>query len=160
MIRREKLIAVISSGDIHLGGGDGWALVVTDGRIVGARRAETVGVPEPYLWVAKESTEEGRAAAEKIAVALIERKRFELSKEGIFKILYEAPGLFFGGRVVFESVGERVDLGISVLSVWSQNTVLTVGALVDSLLAFAPDKVYDEKTGTLVRDKLGLHTAP
>ena len=37
-------------------------------RIVGARRAETVGVPEPYLWVAKESTEQGRAAAEKVAV--------------------------------------------------------------------------------------------
>ena len=60
MIRREKLIAVISSGDIHLGGGDGWALVVTDSRIVGARRPETVGVPEPFLWVARVSSDEGR----------------------------------------------------------------------------------------------------
>ena len=100
-----------------------------------------------------------KAAAEKMAVGRIERKRFELSKEGIFKILYEAPGLFFGGRIVFESVGERVDLGISVLSAWNQNTLLTVRALVDSLLAFAQDKLYDEKTGALVSDKLGTHRA-
>jgi hypothetical protein len=159
MIRREKLIAVISSGDIHPGGRDGWALVITDGRIVGTRRPEAVGVPEPFLWVAGRSADEGRDAAEKMAAGLIERKRFELSKEGIFKILYEAPGLFFGGRVVFESVGERVDLGISVLSAWNRSTLLTVRALVDSLLAFAPDKLYDEKTGALVRDKLGTHGA-
>ena len=153
MIRHERLIAVISSGDVRLGAGNGCSLVITDGRIVGTSRPESLGIPEPYLWVEGESSEKGRAAALEEAAELIGRKQFELSKESIFKILYDAPGLFFGGRLVFESVGEEVQLDISVVSVWNQGSVLTVERMIDALLIFAPDRLYDEKTGALVRDE-------
>ncbi|MDA4134060.1 MAG: hypothetical protein OK441_00640 [Thaumarchaeota archaeon] len=153
MIRHERLIAVISSGDIRLGRGSGFALVVTDGRIVGTSRLESLGIPEPYLWVEGGSSETGRAAAQVEAARLIGRKKFELSKESIFKILYEAPGLFFGGRLIFESVGEEVRLDISVVSVRNPSGVLTVEKMIDALLIFAPDRLYDEKSGALVRDE-------
>ncbi len=153
MIRHERLVAVISSGDIRLGGANGCALVVTDGRIVGSSRSESLGTPEPYLWVEGESPEISRAAAQKEAAEVIERKLFELSKESIFKILYEAPGLFFGGRLIFESVGEEVQLDISVVSVWNPGSLLTVEKIIEALLIFAPDRLYDEKTGALVRDE-------
>jgi hypothetical protein len=150
VIRHERLIAVISSGDIRLGGENGCALVVTDGRIVGASRSESLGIAEPYLWVEAESSETGRAAAQEEATELIGRKQFELSKESIFKILYEAPGLFFGGRLIFESVGEEVQLDISVVSVWNPGSVLTIEKTIDALLIFAPNRLYDERTGALV----------
>jgi hypothetical protein len=153
MMRREKLISVISSGDIHIGGGDGYALVVTESRVVGAHRPDSVGIPEPYLWLVTESSEADRAAAGRMAAELIDRKQFDLSKESIFKILYEAPGLFFGGRLIFESVGAQVQLDISVVSVWNPGGILTLEKMVDSLLIFAPDRLYDEKTGALVRDE-------
>ena len=153
MIRREKLIAVISSEDLRFGSGDGCALVVTDARIVGARRGEDSGVSDPYLWSATGSSQEDAAAAEKAAAEFIDRKQFSFSKEGVFKILYEPPGLFFGGRVAFDSVGERVQLDLSVVSVWNPGSLLTVRKLVGALLAFSPDKLYDEKTGALVRDE-------
>ena len=152
MMRREKLLAIISSPDLHLGGGDGYALVVTDGRIVGSGRPGPAGVSVPRLWSATGSSEADRAEAEKDAADLIGRRQFELSKESIYKIVYDAPGLFFAGRVVFEAVGGRVQLGISSPSVWDPNGVLTVRALVGSLLAFAPEKLYNERTGGLVSD--------
>ena len=87
-----------------------------------------------------------------VAAVLIERKQFELSKDSIFKILYEEPGVFFGGHVIFESVGEQIQVEISVLSVWNPSSVQTVRKLVESLLIFAPDRFYDENTGARVRD--------
>jgi len=153
MLRREKLIAVISSGDLHFRNGEGYELVITDGRIVGAPRAAALGVPDPFLWSAEGSSEEERVAAEKAASVIIGRKQFDLSKDSVFKILYESPGIFFGGRVVFGVVGEEVQLDISSVSVWSPGGVMTQRRLVDSLLVFAPDRLYDEKTGAMIKDE-------
>ena len=152
MMRREKLIAVISSEDLHVGGEGGYSLVVTDSRIIGANKGDLPDFGEPYLWLATESSQEELVKAEATALGIIGRKRFDLSKDSIFKILYEAPGLFFGGRVVFETVGKEVQLDVSAISVWNSGGVLTVGKLISSLLIFAPDKLYDEKTGAFVSD--------
>jgi hypothetical protein len=150
MFPREKLIAVISSGDLHFRNGEGYALVITDGRIVGATRGAGPGVPGPYLWSAEGSSEEERLAAESVAADIIRRKRFNLSKGSIFKILYDAPGMFFGGRIVFGVVGEEVQLDLSSVSAWTSGGVATERKLLDALLAFAPDRLYDEKTGALI----------
>ena len=153
MLTREKLIAVISSGDLHFRNGDGYALVITDGRIVGAPRAEALGVPDPYLWSAKGSSEEERKMAERAASELIGRKRFSISKDSVYKILYDAPSMFFGGRIIFAVVGAQVQLEISSISAWSPGGVMTQRVLVDSLLVFAPEKLYDEKSGGMIKDE-------
>jgi hypothetical protein len=152
MIRRETLIGIVSSADIHRGGGGGYMLLFTDSRVVGADRPASDDIPESYFWTTTGSSRADYEVAERVAVTLIERKRFELSKESIFKILYEAPGMFFGGHVIFESVGEQIQVEIGVLSVWSPSSVQMVRKLLESLLIFAPDRFYDEETGALVRD--------
>ncbi|MDA4112816.1 MAG: hypothetical protein OK474_02100 [Thaumarchaeota archaeon] len=152
MIRREILIGVISSADLHRGVGNGYMLLFTNSRIVGANRPVSKDIPESYCWTMTESSEADHDVAERFAAALIGRKQFELSKEGIFKILYEAPGIFLGGRVIFASVGEQIQVETSVLSVWNPSGVQVIRKLVESLLIFAPDRFYDEKTGALVRD--------
>jgi hypothetical protein len=152
MIRREILIGVISSADLHRGGGNGYMLLFTNSRIVGANRPVSKDIPESYFWTTTESSEADHDVAERVAATLIGRKQFELSKESIFKILYEAPGIFFGGRVIFDSVGEQIQVETSVLSVWNPSGVQVIRKLVESLLIFAPDRFYDEKTGALVRD--------
>src|ERR1022692_94216 len=146
MIRREILIGVISSADVHRGGGNGYMLLFTDSRIIGANRPASKDIPESYSWTRTGSSEVDHNAAERVAAVLIERKQFELSKDSIFKILYEEPGVFFGGHVIFESVGEQIQVEISVLSVWNPSSVQTVRKLVESLLIFAPDRFYDENT--------------
>jgi hypothetical protein len=151
MIRREIMIGVISSADLHRGVGNGYMLLFTNSRIVGANRPVSKDIPESYFWTTG-SSEADHDVAERVAAALIGRKQFELSKESIFKILYEAPGIFFGGRVIFDSVGEQIQVEMSVLSVWNPSGVQVIRKLVESLLIFAPDRFYDEKTGALVRD--------
>jgi hypothetical protein len=152
MIRREIPIGIISSADLHRGGGNGYMLLFTNSRVVGANRPVSNDIPESYFWTTAESSEADHDVAERVAAALIGRKQFELSKEDIFKILYEAPGIFFGGRVTFDSVGEQVQVKTSVLSVWNPSGIQVIRKLVESLLIFAPDRFYDEKTGALVRD--------
>jgi hypothetical protein len=159
MLRREQIIGVVSSWDIRkyagkypvsfLSGGEseGYSLLFTDSRVVGAERP---GLPDDlwaYLGPGSNASEELRAVVQKRADEIISTKDFEMQRDKIVKILFEEPGLLVGGSMLFVEVGRKVEVQISVLSPWNSGIISTVGTLARSLEAFAPDRLYSEKTG-------------
>jgi len=159
MLRREQIIGIVSSWDIRryaggypvsfLSGGEseGYSVLFTDSRVVGADRP---GFPDDfwaYLGPGSNVGEELRAAALARAVEIISTRNFEMQRDKIVKVLFEEPGLIVGGSILFVEVGCRMELQISVLSPWSPGSISTVDTLARSISAFAPDRLYSEKTG-------------
>src|ERR1700674_631294 len=95
MMRREELISVISSPNIHRGGGTEYALLITNVRIAGARKPAREGFFEAYLTAGAEATAADREAAWRKAAEIIGSEEFELRRDKIFQIQYEAPSVFF-----------------------------------------------------------------
>ena len=127
----------------------GYGIVLTTDRVVGSRKNPLIDYCSTYLGPNSRATDEERAKATKIAGGLIENKEFELQKNSILKLLYRAPGIFSRGHITFNATSGDIELLISNLQ--SGSLVYTLKGLLPSLVAFAPERLYDEKTGVLVR---------
>jgi hypothetical protein len=162
MLRREQVIGIVSSWDIRkyvgkipvsfLSGGEseGYSVLFTDSRVVGADRP---GLPDDfwaYLGPGSNVSGELRAAAQTRADEIISMSNFEMQRDKIVKVLYEEPGQLVGGSMLFVEVGRKMELQISVLSPWNPGIISTLDTLARSVRAFAPDRLYSEKTGQRV----------
>jgi hypothetical protein len=147
MLRREQVIGIVSSWDIRWKESEGYSLLVTDSRLIGASRPDYPDNFWAYLGPRTEASAESRASADRKAAEIVAREDFELQRDKIVKIIYDEPGSLVGGRLSLAVVGRRVELSITVISGWNPDIALTLKTLVDSLRAFAPERFYDEKTG-------------
>lgn len=132
---------------------EGYSLLVTDSRIVGADRPAYPDDFWAYLGPGSNAGGELRASAQTKAAEIISNSNFEMYRDKIVKILYEGPGLLVGGSLLLFEVGRRVEFRITVLSPWNPGSVSTVETLRSSVAVFAPDKLYSEKTGQRITVK-------
>ncbi|MDA4135439.1 MAG: hypothetical protein OK449_00395 [Thaumarchaeota archaeon] len=156
MYRREQVIGIVSSWDIRWRESEGYALLITDSRLVGASLPAVADDFRAYFAPGKERDPKVDEEAGKRAEEISRRKDFELQRDHIIKIIYYGPGMLFGGRLLFATVGRKIDVSITVISGWNPGIVSTMKTLVSSLLAFAPERLYDEKTGARIRDETSV----
>jgi hypothetical protein len=153
MLRREQVIGVVSSYDVSWNGSTGYSVAITDSRMIVGLRTDF----DSEFWAVfppgKDREPELAKEAEMRVNETISRKRFELHKDKLVKIIFDPPGQVFGGRLVFVTVGQKADLRLTVLTGWNPGSFKTAETLLESLLVFAPQILYDEKTGNLVRSE-------
>jgi hypothetical protein len=154
VLRREQIIGIVSSWDIRWRESTGYSLLVTDSRVFGASRPGYSDNFWAYLGPGTYIAPETRSIAYSKAAEIIAKKDFELQRDKIVKIIYDAPGNMVGGRLIIAEVGRKIELSITVVSGWNPGISSTLNTLLDSLRIFAPDRVYSEKTGQRV---LGPH---
>jgi hypothetical protein len=148
----EDLLGVIWAPCIRYGGGLGYGLVVTSGRIIGARKTPWLHGFFGYLGPGSKVSPDIRAKGEKAAAELMAEKEFELQKDSISKILFKDPGLFSGGHVIFKT--DKQDIQIDITNPPGDATTARVTPqLKASVAQFAPDRMYNEETGVLVKDE-------
>lgn len=158
-MRREQVIGIVSSWDIRRGsdgfsllffaGGeeDGYSLLITDTRMVGAYRPDFPNDFWTYLGPGSTAGDELKSAAQTAAEQILARKDFELEKDQIVKIIYDEPRTYVGGRLLLVGVGRRVNLKVTLVSPFNEGIFSTLTTLSRALFAFAPDRFFDEKTG-------------
>jgi len=156
MLRREQIIGIASTWDIRWRDSEGYALLFTESRLVGAPLPASGDVLLACFLAGKERDPAIAQLAQKRADEIIRTKDFELQRDKIVKVIYDAPQVFIGGRLLFGTVGRRVEVAISVMSGWNPGMFTTIDTLVSSLMVFAPDVFYDEKTGARIRDEKAL----
>ena len=145
----DELIAVISSWDLTRTGETGYGLVLTKSRVIGARRTESEIELVAYLGPGSTATEDERATAGAVASRLIRTKQFVMAKESIAQILYRRPGFLVGGYVVFKTPLQAFKIELPVVSGWNEGPLQTSRVLIESLMAFSPESLYDGRTGAL-----------
>jgi len=148
-LSNEELLGVIWSDAIRHGLGLGYGLVITSGRIFGAKKHPwlTANVVL-HLGPGSKATQAERARAQEAAAELIAEKEFELPKESVVKILYKAPGHLSRGHLILSSTDRKIELKLSSLA--NMAISLTIRPLIISLIQFSPDRFYDETTGELI----------
>jgi hypothetical protein len=123
-----------------------YSLIITPSRIIGCKKKPLWQGLTVYLGPGSKATTAGRDKAQKVAAKLMEAKDFELPKDSIVKIVYRKPGLFSSGHIDIHTTGRELELVIG----HTAGNQRTLRALIPSLIAFAADRFYDEKTGALV----------
>ena len=125
-----------------------YGIVITTGEIIGSKKRSWTDGCSVYTGPASKASPEDRVHAFKVAAQLAERKDFELQKNSILRIDYHAPGQLTRGHLVIRTAQESIELKLNALT----NGYLppTLNALVPSLVAFATDRFYDEKSGMRV----------
>jgi len=163
MLRREQIIGIVSSWDIRKGRGgfsllffagdesEGYSLLVTDLRLVGAFREEYPDDFCAYLGPGSQVVPELRQKAEAEASKIFAKRDFEIPKDKLVKALYEPPTTYLGGRLLLIEAGRRLELKITLLSPFNPGVISNVETLVRSLAAFSPDRIFNERTGELIR---------
>ena len=142
------ILGVIWSPYLHHDRWGGYGLVVTADEVLGSKARPWADACSVYLGPSSRANPDERAHALKVAAQLAELKEFELHKSSIFRIDYHAPGQIARGHVVFRTANEAIELKINPLIDGTIPT--TLKGLIPSLVAFASDRFYDEKTGTRV----------
>jgi hypothetical protein len=160
LLRREQVIGIVSSWDVRrasdgfsilffAGGEDegGYSLLITNERVVGAHRSDYPKDFWAYLGPDSTVGDDIKAKASDVAAEMVAKEDFELQKDHIVKIIYREPTTYIGGRLLFVTVGRHIRLKITIVSPFNSGIISTLQTLSRSLFAFAPDKLYDEKTG-------------
>jgi hypothetical protein len=154
MLRHERVLGVVSSSDLRWKESTGFSLAITDSRIAGALRPDYDEDFWAYFPPGKERDVALAEEADRKAGEIIARKVFELQREDVVKIIYDPPGLLFGGRLLLVATGRKVELKITVLSGWNLGVLRTIQTLVYSLSWFDPQLTFDERTGGKVGDEM------
>ena len=148
----EAVIGVIST--IALGRGsvtNGYGLVITHEKIIGAK-AHRPFFPEfaAYLGPETKATESDRIKAREVADKLTAKQDFELKKSAITQIrLHLILSKVANGYLLFKTQSEEVKLTLKG-NFSGENEKKELDALLLSLMAFSPDRFYDDSTGNLV----------
>lgn len=127
--------------------------MITDSRLIGSIRAAIEDGTGMFFEPGAGRDPAVEQEAQRRAAEIVLKKDFELQRDKILKIIYYEPGMLFGGRLQFSTVGRKVDVGITVISGWNPGILTTLRTLVSSLLVFSPERFYDERTGARIRDE-------
>jgi hypothetical protein len=145
----DELISVLSSWNLNRSGETGYGLVLTKERVIGARRSESEAEFMAYLGAGSAATAEDRARAVAVGSRLLQTKQFVLTKVSVAQIVYSRPGFLRGGHVVFKTPLQAIKVEISTPSGWNDGPLQTSKVLLDSLVEFSPERLYDGRTGAL-----------
>ncbi|MDA4134358.1 MAG: hypothetical protein OK441_02170 [Thaumarchaeota archaeon] len=144
-----ELISVISSWNLSRPGETGYGLVVTKARVIGAKRPESEAEFVVFLGAGSMATEEERARAAVVGSRLLQTRQFVLTKASVAQIVYRRPGFLRGGNVVFKTPLQAFRIDIPTPSRLNDGTLDTSKVLLESLVAFSPERLYDGRTGAL-----------
>jgi hypothetical protein len=145
-VSTENIIGVINSAHLHKGILKGYGLVIASDGVVGARKVKFTGSYfAAYLGRRSRLPDKDRARAYDKANDIAKDRNFELAKDAIRKITIKSPGILTGGHLIFESGQEEIKVDVASQMDKKEWTILLL-----SLIEFAPEKVYDEKTGQLL----------
>lgn len=147
MLRREQVIGIISSWDIRRNESEGYSLLFTDERVVGAHRPDFPQDFWAYLGPGSSASEELRKRADAKAIEIISGKDFELQKDKVVKVIYDEPRTYVGGRLLFIHTGPRVEVKVTLISPFNAGIGPTLDTLTRSLQAFVPNRLYAEGSG-------------
>ncbi len=139
----EGLVAVVWSISLHPG------LIITPARVVGIRRSNWKSHCEVYLGPGSKATPSENEAAYSWASKLMPGNEFELSKAVIRSIFFRKPGSFSRGHVRIKTDLDEKFISINYMTS-SAGVLRTLSVLVPALVAFADDRLYNEKTGNLL----------
>lgn len=145
----DELIGLVSTRNLSRTGETGYALVFTKGRVIGSRRPESEAEFVVYLGPGSAVTEDGRARAFAVGSRLLKTSQFVLSKGSVAEIIYRHPGFLTGGFVVFKTSTRAFKVEIPVVSGWNGDPLYTSKVLLESLVSFSPERLYDGGTGEL-----------
>lgn len=153
-VQMSDIIGVIWTGDISKGGwgGGGYGLIFTHESVIGSKTTPWWSGLVVYLGTGSRATQSDRQKVPTAVERLLEKKEFELSKASITRITFGSPGPFSRGKVMFKSLQGDVTIRLASRSANIHPEV--VDRLLASLVTFARDRLYDEKTGALVADEL------
>jgi len=143
------MIGVVSTRNLSRTGETGYALVFTKARVIGSRRPESEAEFVAYLGPGSAATEGDRARALALGSRLLRTSQFVLERGSVAQIVYRQPGFLTGGLVVFKTPLQAFKVEIPVVSGWNGSPLFTSEVLLDSLIAFSPERLYDGKTGAL-----------
>ena len=136
-----------------------YSLIPFGGLVFASNRIMGTTVPPPwsgftstYLGPTSHATDEQRRHALELASKIIEKKELDLLKESIEKMSYRAPGLFSRGHIIFQTSEE--DIVVRIKNRQDGGVPRTLNGLIPSLVAFAADRFYDEKTGIPVSTEI------
>lgn len=128
----------------------GYGLVVTSERITGTKKTPWKTGLVIFLGEGSSVTQPDRGRATEVAMELIRTKEFELTKDKISRISYKKPGLFARGHLILKSADSEAEIKLARYG----NDATSLGVnrvIISSLLVFAPDRLYNESTGDMVR---------
>jgi hypothetical protein len=146
----EGLIGVVSSSNLSMVGESGIGLVFTRDRVIGARRPE--GSPEllAYTGPGSGATDAERSSSAIAAMGLLGPARFELPRNSVAQILFRPPRFMSGGSVIFKGSLQRYKVEMPSPSAWNEWSDQGAEVILRCLLAFAPGRLYDGRTGRLL----------
>jgi hypothetical protein len=148
----EVLLGVVWAIQLSYGKSLGYAVAVTSKRIVGAPKPAIWHSLLSYLGPGSKASEEDRQKANQVFQEILNVKDLELAKDSMTRISWSQEGFFTGGRFVFSMTqGEiEIDTPSRQSRLWSPRVP---NLFARSLLVFAPENFYNEKTGVLIRDE-------
>ena len=158
MLRREQVIGIVSSWDIRWRDSEGYSLLVTDSRLVGGTMPATAEDFRAFFAPGKGRDAGLGQEADKKAAEILLLKDFEIYRDKVLKIVYEAPSMLLGGRLLLATTGKRFQVDITVVSGWNPGILSTLNHLISTFLVFAPEAFYDERTGARMRDEVALRS--
>jgi hypothetical protein len=139
---------VIWSMNLRYGNRGGYALAITSNRVVGAPRSALFHYFERYVGPGSKATEEEHQQANQIFPEIVAAKDLEIPKDSVTKISWKKGGVFHKGHFLFNTT--KGDFQIDTVSTNNTLSVVhTTNQILASLVDFAPDIFYDEKTGEL-----------
>jgi hypothetical protein len=84
---------------------------------------------------------------------MVGNKDFEIMKDSITKIVWEKEGFLHGGHFLFNTT--QGDFQVDTRPKRGDASVVkTTNTILGALVVFAPDRLYNEKTGALVHDEV------
>ncbi|MGA2665500.1 MAG: hypothetical protein ABSF83_11190 [Nitrososphaerales archaeon] len=153
MSAQEQLYAVVWGRFIHPhSSGGGYGLVITSARVVGSWNIPWLSSFSGYLGSDSDILPDDRTKGARGAAELMARRDFELPRDSVTGIFFKDPGTFVSGHVTFRS--DKGDFQIDIKGgTGSDAAVGPAPPLKRALVQFAPDRAYDEATGTLLKDE-------
>jgi hypothetical protein len=150
----EELIGLVCSLDIRYEDQAGYAIAVTSNRVVGAVKPALSYSPfGAFLDAGSKASDKDRQKAQQVFLEVLSNEHLELVNDSITRISWKKEGFFRSGYFLFNTT--KGDFLISVRGNGGSTVIMhAVNTILGSLVHLAPDRVYNEKTGVLVRDEV------
>ena len=149
MMPNEKLIGLVWTDMLHHDTLYGYALLVTNQRVVGAKERTFRHACVQYIW-GRYQKDADPDEVERYAPQVIRDKEFELGLDDIVRITYRKPGMFSPGHVTFKTAAQEIQLNTS--SLWTHSQAGKIDRILQAcLVVFAEEKFIDENSGQPMR---------
>ena len=113
----EGLVGVVVSDTLSRGDERGYGLVITRGKICGAKKPDALPDFGVYLGSGSSPPDSVKKDAHSVAGRIVAAKDLEIPVSSIGQALFRKPSLFFGGYAIIKTSDRAIRLDMSVLYV-------------------------------------------